>query len=133
MAYHRQIDKEKHLRKPFVLLLVVLGLVLTACGGSDDPDSDPGSETTTNNSQTDAAITIKDFAFSGATEVAAGTNITVTNEDNVTHTWTSTDDNFNSGGIDPGISFTTAISEPGEYSYFCSIHPTMTGTITVTG
>lgn len=120
------------MRRRIGLTFLVFAFALTACGGSDDPGSDPGSATT-DNTQTGSAITIKDFAFSGATEVAAGSEITVTNEDNVTHTWSSTDENFNSGGIDPGVSFTTTIEEPGEYSYFCSIHPTMTGTITVTG
>ena len=38
---------------------------------------------------------------------------------------------FRSGGIDGGGSYSFKFTKPGVYKYNCSIHPQMTGTITV--
>lgn len=81
----------------------------------------------------DNAISISDFAFSGAAEVAVGTTITVTNNDGSPHTWTAVDGSFDSGGLGQGESFEFTFTEAGTYEYFCNIHPSMTGTIVVTG
>ena len=80
-----------------------------------------------------ALITIANFAFSGVTEVAVGTTVTVTNTDGTPHTWSAEDGAFDSGAIAPGESFEFTFTEPGEFAYFCNFHPSMTGTITVTG
>jgi hypothetical protein len=41
---------------------------------------------------------------------------------------------FNSGLLAPGAIFTLTFNEPGNYPYFCKIHPdTMVGTVIVTG
>lgn len=126
--------------KKTIATVAVFTLALVACGGSDEPTVSSTStvqdETTTTTGEPtsgEAVITIEDFRFGGAAEVAAGAQLTVTNNDNVTHTWTSDDGTFNSSGISPGDSFEIVLSDPGTYSFFCSIHPTMTGTITVTG
>jgi plastocyanin len=78
-------------------------------------------------------ITIASFAFGGATEVAVGTTVTVVNEDGSDHTWTADDGTFSSGNLAPGDRFEFTFDEPGTYTYACRIHPTMVGTITVTG
>jgi plastocyanin len=60
--------------------------------------------------------------------------VVVTNRDGVANTWTSTDAVFDSSSIaGAGGSFTFSFDEAGEYDFFCSIHPGMTGSITVTG
>lgn len=82
---------------------------------------------------TSSAITIADFSFSGVTEVPVGTTVTVTNNDSTRHTWTATDDTFDSGTIEPGASFEFTFTEPGEFEYFCNFHPSMEGAIVVTG
>jgi plastocyanin len=38
---------------------------------------------------------------------------------------------FDSGTLAQGASFTFKATKPGTIAYFCSIHPSMTGTITV--
>jgi plastocyanin len=48
------------------------------------------------------------------------------------HTITSDDLSFLSGNLTPGRSFEHTFETPGTYTYHCSIHPTMIGTITVT-
>lgn len=78
-------------------------------------------------------VVIKDFAFvpPGLT-VAPGARITVRNEDTANHTLTALDQSFDSGNI-PGHATATLTtpSRPGDYPYRCSIHPVMTGTLTV--
>jgi len=80
-----------------------------------------------------ALITIAGFAYSGASTVSVGEEVTVQNDDGVPHTWTANDTSFDSGTIGSGGSFTYTFEEPGEYSFFCAIHPQMSGTITVEG
>lgn len=101
-------------------------LALAACSGGDT-----GSTTTAAPEEPAAVITMANLAYSGAATVAVGQTVTVTNEDTVDHTWTAVDGEFDSGNIAQGASFDHSFDEVGEYDYFCTIHPTMTGTITV--
>ena len=80
-----------------------------------------------------AAVTISDFKFTpGALTVRQGARITVTNHDTTAHTATADSGNsFDTGNIDPGSSATFTLSKVGTYSYHCSIHPFMHGTVTV--
>lgn len=91
------------------------------------------SEATTAGDQVGTAITIEDFDFGEPITVAVGQAIAVTNLDRVGHTWTSRDGVFDSGFIDAEGSFDYGFEQPGEYEFFCTIHPSMTGSITVTG
>ncbi len=76
---------------------------------------------------------IQAMAFSDPNiTVKAGQSITWVNKDSIAHTVTSDQGQWNSGNIDSGKSFTLTLKQPGQYSYHCSIHPFMTGTITVT-
>jgi plastocyanin len=66
--------------------------------------------------------------------VAAGTVVTVHNEDTVTHTLTDKADPklFGTGDIAAGQSKTfTAPGKAGSYGYICMIHQYMTGTLVV--
>ena len=78
-----------------------------------------------------ADLSIASFAFSPRSiTVKAGQKVTVANNDGVAHTFTSTA--WDSGNIQPGTSYTlTAPSQAGTYSFHCSIHPFMTGTLVV--
>jgi len=78
-------------------------------------------------------LSIKDFAFTpAALTIKAGTTVTVTNHDSATHTWTATNKTFDSGELATGKTFTFTFTKPGTYSYICSIHASMHGTVTVT-
>ena len=66
--------------------------------------------------------------------VSVGTAITWVNRDSASHTSTSrvgSPGRWNSRGLRTGESFTFTFNEQGTYQYFCSIHPRMTGTVTV--
>jgi plastocyanin len=79
----------------------------------------------------EASIEIADFAFGPAEiTIAAGGTVTWTNTDNQAHTATSSG-NFDTGAIDPDATASVTFDEPGTFTYICSFHPFMTGTITV--
>lgn len=78
----------------------------------------------------DATVTIKSFHFAPmAVTVAAGDSVTWRNLDEEPHTVAG--DDFRSGGLDTGGAFTFTFRKPGTYRYRCSIHPQMTGSVTV--
>ena len=81
----------------------------------------------------DAAVEIVDFSFSpGTIEVTVGTTVTWTNNDSAPHTVTADDGAFDSGEIAQGGTFSFTFDTAGTYTYFCEIHPDMTGSVVVT-
>ena len=78
-------------------------------------------------------IEIKDFAFNPQTlTVKSGEKITWINRDDEPHTVVSADKQFKkSTALDTDQEFTITAGAPGTYTYFCSVHPKMTGTIVV--
>ncbi len=77
-------------------------------------------------------ITIDNFTFSPAElTVAPGTTVTWTNGDDIPHTVVSNDKVFRSKVLDTDDHFSFTFTKPGEYAYFCSIHPHMTGKVVV--
>lgn len=123
------------MRKSIVSISAValMALLFTACAGDSEGSTTTSSAPSNGEVTERAVITIDNFAFTGVTSVTVGTTVTATNEDGVTHTWTSDGGVWNSGGIASGESFEFTFEEEGEYPYFCTIHPTMEGTITVGG
>ena len=78
-------------------------------------------------------IEIKDFAFNPQTlMVKSGEKITWVNRDEEPHTVVSVEKQFKkSTALDTNQEFTITAAAPGTYTYFCSVHPKMTGTIVV--
>jgi len=78
-------------------------------------------------------IEIKDFAFNPQTlTVKSGEKITWINRDEEPHTVVSVEKQFKkSTALDTDQEFTITADAPGTYTYFCSVHPKMTGTIVV--
>lgn len=71
-------------------------------------------------------------AFSpGNLEIGAGSTVTWTNTDSVSHTSTSNASGWDSGIIAPGRQFSFTYQNAGTFAYHCAIHPGMTGTVTV--
>jgi plastocyanin len=64
-------------------------------------------------------------------EVKVGETVTWINDDSGRHTATSTDGTFDSGIMGKGQSFSYTFDKAGEYSYFCTLHPNMVGTVVV--
>jgi len=69
--------------------------------------------------------------------ILLGSNVTWLNDGGVIHTVTSgnplegPDGTFDSGIIMSGDTFSHTFTEAGNYQYFCTIHPWMTGTVIV--
>lgn len=79
-----------------------------------------------------APVTIANFTFkSPVLTVKPGTTVTWTNGDDIPHTVVSRDRIFKSKVLDSGDKFSFTFAKPGQFGYFCSIHPHMMGTIIV--
>ena len=78
-------------------------------------------------------VVIDNFSFSPKTfTVPVGATVTWTNHDDVPHVVTSADDQFKKSRVlKTGQRFSNTFATAGTYSYFCSIHPRMTGKIIV--
>ena len=119
--------------------LFVLSLVVAAC--SSDDNGGGTTATTGGATGTTAAtgggggggttITIAGFAFDPDTITLSGpTEVTVTNEDSATHTFTL-DDGSVDETVEPGATVTVTVDVSAATGFHCNIHPQMTGQIEV--
>ena len=136
-------------------IAVVALLALGACsnGGAEsdamamsgaDPSTSAAPETS------GAKVALQTFRFEpGDIEVASGTMVVWTNEDDILHTVTSgkgqvqgvpgvsedqdaePDGLFDQQMDGVGATFTFTFDDAGRYAYYCAIHPGMTGTVIV--
>lgn len=82
-----------------------------------------------------------EFYVPAEVQVSPGSTVKWTNEDNTIHTvteggapaeaTTSSEPQFDSGFIQAGGTFEQTFAEVGEVDYYCTLHPWMTGKITV--
>ena len=78
-----------------------------------------------------AATPAKAVTVARVITVAPGTTVVWTNEDEDPHTVTASDRSFHSAALDTGGKFSFTFTKAGDYSYFCSLHPQMTGKVIV--
>ena len=119
--------------------LFVLSLVVAACSSDDDGG---GTTATTGGATGSTAatgggggggttITIAGFAFDPDTITVSGpTEVTVTNDDSTTHTFTL-DDGSVDETVEPGATETVTVDVSASTGFHCNIHPQMTGQIEV--
>ena len=113
-------------------VLLILACMAAGCSSYQSPPApaSPQSPMTVGNT-----ITIKNFAFEPSTLVVkTGTVVTWTNQDAVPHTIASDTGSpvpFSSDSLSTGASYTFTFTQPGTFTYHCSIHPSMKGTIIV--
>ena len=120
--------------RAYSLLVIVAATAALAagCGGGGDGPS-AGAVPSAGASVGTSSITINDFKFSPrAIRIPAGARVKVTNSDSTAHTVTADDGrSFDSRTVDPGASTSFKAPGPGSYSYHCTIHPFMKGTLVV--
>jgi len=81
-----------------------------------------------------ANVHISAFLFDPpSVTVNAGESVTWMNTDGVPHTSTAAAEHRWGGLMYLGEAFTYTFDEPGQYLYFCEMHPAMAGTINVLG
>ena len=144
-----------------VIATSLLSLFLAACGqsGTDSSGStetqSPPAPTVSRNSNTEMSrmempakpspeaskempasspnqVVVENFSFQpGNLTVKAGTTVTWVNHDDEPHTVNENNKTFKSGTLDTDAKFSYKFTSPGTYSYFCSLHPRMTGQIIV--
>jgi plastocyanin len=124
------------MRKHLVTLLVVLALAMAACGGDDD-GADGGADAgddAGSSAEGGIDVTASGFAFEPNTLTATAgetTSVTFTNEDAEAHTFTieELDVDLSAAGGETVEGELSA--DAGAYEFVCRIHPSMTGTLTV--
>ena len=136
-----------------LLVLTAAAVLLPACGGDDDGGSTAATGATGATSETGATrdasadcpdltgegdvftVTIADFTFDpNCFTASASQGITVVNEDDVGHTFTMVGTDINvpiAGGDTFNGEPISGVVEPGTYEFVCTIHPQMTGEVTV--
>jgi plastocyanin len=119
--------------------LVVIVAAMTIGGASASSGSEHGGasgmvQAPSADTSPDLAVEVKidNFAFTpGVITVKSGTRVTWINRDDIPHTVDSTQGKFKSAALDTDDKFDFRFTEPGEYPYYCRMHPKMTGKIVV--
>jgi len=144
------------LKPLFLAALVALSLGLAACGGSgssstseaetapageeseaeteaESGEEETGSEPAPSGEARKAEkVEIVEFTYQpDPVVVQVGGKVTWQNEDTAPHTATADDGSFDTGTIENGKIGSATFKEPGTFTYFCEIHPTMHGTVEV--
>lgn len=125
------------MNRRFAVAVLALGLLgAAACGGKEKAPASAGAPATGGQAAT-ASVAIQTFQFQPSpVQVKAGTGVTWTNRDDITHTITAGTPESRTGRFDMALNgkdqtATFTFSEPGVYSYFCSRHESMRGEVRV--
>ncbi len=126
----------RDLRKILVIALIAAALTLLAgCSGGSTPapsggTGSPGSGSSGGTPSSSVAVSMQNFAFSPSDiTVAVGGTVTFTNNDSTAHDVAG--GSWDSGSLAPGATFSQTFTAAGTVPIRCTIHPSMTGTITV--
>jgi len=134
------------MKKTYIYIAVVAVIVLGGVGvyfamnhkNNNNSTNSMDMSNSSNDSSSKAVetdtVSIQNFAFNPVNiSVKAGTKVTWTNKDSAPHTVTETDDKTgpSSGNLNNSDSYSFTFTKPGIYHYSCSVHPNMTGTVTV--
>lgn len=131
----------RHAPLSVTLVSVAAAALLVGCGSvpagetAGTPRTDETAETVESAGAAElpdgVSYVVEGFAFAPLT-VAPGQVVDVVDGDAEPHTLTAVDGSFDTGSFDaaePGRF--TAPTTPGTYDFTCTVHPSMTGTLTV--
>lgn len=129
------------MRRPMLVFVAVLAMGLVACSSNDDggasasPSGGGTADCPDLTSGDTFTITIEGLAFQPDCFTArAAQGITIVNKDSVPHTFTIDGTQIDveiAGGETFNGEPASEVVAPGTYDFRCTIHPQMTGTITV--
>ncbi|GLZ33133.1 copper-binding protein [Lentzea sp. NBRC 105346] len=124
----------------FAVLVAALGiagtaLCLSAVGSS--PAATPAVDLAAQQqAAASKSVEIMNYAYSPASlTIAAGDTVVWTNHDSAPHNVVVSDgpEKFTSPTLQQGQTFSYTFSKAGTYSYYCSVHPDMKASVTVSG
>jgi amicyanin len=117
-------------RRPHRLRAVLLALALTGAGSAATVALPALAAAP---SAAGPTVKIDNFTFGPqALTVKVGTTVTWVNNDDIPHTVVANDHTtFKSKVLDTDQTFAFTFTKAGEYPYFCSLHPHMTGKVVV--
>jgi plastocyanin len=114
------------------LLVVVCALICAAACGANNSPTAPTIGTGNAVNILGGAQYQGGFVYSPSSlTVSVGTTVTWTNGDSTAHTVTSDTNLFDSGSIPPNGHFSYMFPNAGTFRYHCTLHPGMTGSVTV--
>jgi plastocyanin len=77
-------------------------------------------------------VAIRDFTFTaGNLQVPVGAKVTWTNYDDAPHSATAKDGTWDTGILSKGESKTLTFDQAGDYTYYCTVHPSMVARLQV--
>ena len=129
-----RVIRNRYLSLAFVALSAAF--LIVSCGGRGNSTNygtnpPPPSPPPPGGSLHMHAVSIQNFAFTPASlAVAAGDTVRWTNNDGTTHTVTSDTGSELSGQLSSGQSYLHVFSAAGNFTYHCSIHTYMMGSVT---
>jgi plastocyanin len=133
--HHLPLLKIIHMKQDRISLLllaffsIATSVVLFDCKKSSNTTS---SGTTTSGTPGSNEVWIQNMAFNPSSiTVSVNTTVKWTNKDNTAHTVTSTTGAFDSGSVGSGGTYSHQFTTTGTYSYKCTIHSNMNGTVVV--
>ena len=117
-------------------IALALVLFLAACGGDGGDDAAASDDSASEAASCDEPVTVEipEFRFEPQpVTVASGCEIVWQNSADQAHTSTGNgDQSWKTGNIQPGdTSDAVAFPDAGEFTYICSLHPFMEGTVVV--
>lgn len=111
------------------LVVLVLGVLVAACGGSDDNGSASNDTDTTTAGPAAATVGLKDLKFDPEkVSIATGETVRWKWEENVLHNVSG--DGFESENESDGT-YEHTFTKAGTYEYQCTLHSGMKGTVEV--
>jgi plastocyanin len=124
---------------------MAIAFLLTACGGGSggsSTEAEDATATPTESTESEPApsgeaaraekVEIVDFAYDpDPVVIQVGGKVTWINQDSAPHTATADDGSFDTGNLEEGKLKSETFKQPGTFTYFCEVHPTMHGTLEV--
>src|SRR5512137_2734229 len=119
------------MKKIFLATFLMTTILLAACApqAATPTASAPSAPSA---SGTETKVNISGFAFDpGTITIKVGDTVTWTNKDSVGHTVVADDGSWTSTKLGNGATYSHTFDTAGTFTYICSVHPTMTGTVVV--
>jgi len=116
----------------FVIIAIIFLFMTSGRTASDNVSAKSSPTVEESRRNTTNTVTMKNFEFDKKIlNIKVGDIVTWVNEDAVSHTATADDGSFNTQLLAQGEKASITFTKKGTYTYHCTVHPSMRGTIVV--